>query len=85
MNDDGIFLVIFFCTAAASGIMSSLDGSFLQAAHAVETRYCEGNQASAGVRAGLCAMANGLLDQAGANTLPDTSKSEATAIATRNP
>jgi hypothetical protein len=85
MNDDAIFLVIFFCTAAASGIMSSLDGSFLESARAVETRYCEANQASAGVRAGLCAMANGLLNQAGASSLPDTSKSEATAIATRKP
>jgi hypothetical protein len=40
MNDDGIFLIIFFCTAAVSGLMSSQSSGIPDARQNAATSIC---------------------------------------------
>jgi hypothetical protein len=46
MNDDSLFLVVFFCTAAASGFMSSIDGHSTNAARNLTSHSCHDESVS---------------------------------------
>lgn len=47
MNDDALFLIVFFCTAAASGLASSMDEQPMRAAGAIRICDCGHHLATA--------------------------------------
>ena len=70
MNDDALFLVIFFCTTLLSGLGAALEQHPLQAGRSLQTHLCGGNAVHSGFRARLCAAADTLIGRAG-GTLPE--------------